>query len=180
MFETERLILRPLYEGDYKAWVNGYTQALPRQGPFDASVLSTEELSEACFRNLLWSDWHAFEAGWSFNFYAFRKETGVFVGASQVWGVQRGDCQRGTLGFWVLNTHWRQGLGYEMAEATLRYGFHDLGLHRIEAEVLPQNESSIFLCQKLGMQSEGLRRGALRVDGLWRDHAVFSLLASDG
>ncbi len=179
MFETDRLILRPLYEADYEAWVSGYAQALPAQGPFDSAPLSEAQLTEDCYKSLLWSDWQAFEAGWSFNFYAFRKDAGDFIGASQVWGVQRGDCQRGTLGFWVFNTHWRQGLGYEMAAATLAYGFRDLGLHRIEAEVLPENEASVILCHKLGMKPESLRRGALRVAGTWRDHAVFAALASD-
>jgi [ribosomal protein S5]-alanine N-acetyltransferase len=179
MFETERLTLRPLYEADYEAWAAGHAQASPNQGLFDGSFLPKERLTEDCFRSLLWSDWQAFEAGWSFNFYAFHKDTGAFIGASQIWGVQRGECQRGTLGFWVLNTYWRQGLGIEMAAATLNYGFYDLGLHRIEAEVLPENEASMILCQKLGMKREGLRRGALRVDGIWRDHAVLAALVSD-
>lgn len=174
MFETARLSFRPLYEADYKAWVTAHTQALSAQSPFDASPKSFEQLTEDCFRSLLWSDWHAFDAGWSFNFYAFHKITGALIGASQIWGVQRGDCQRGTLGFWVINTHWRQGFGLEMATATLAYGFDELDLHRIEAEVLPENTASMILCQKLGMQSEGIRSGALRVNGEWKDHAVFA------
>ena len=176
MFETDRLILRPLYEDDYEAWATAYAQALPVQNAFDASLLPHAHLTEDHFRALLWSDWHAFDAGWSFNFYAFYKKTGALLGASQVWGVQRGDCQRGTLGFWVMNTHWRQGLGLEMATATLTYGFDVLDLHRIEAEVLPDNVGSVVLCQKLGMKSEGIRRGALRINGAWKDHAVFAKL----
>lgn len=84
MFETERLILRPLYEDDYKAWATAYAQALPAQSPFDDSPLPAERLTEDCFKALLWSDWEAFEAGWSFNFYALHKKTGALVRASQV------------------------------------------------------------------------------------------------
>ena len=93
----------------------------------------------------------------------FAKPVGNWIGDSQLWGVTRFECQRATLGYSVLNNHLRKGYGLEIAKATIEYGFDTLQLNRIEAEILPQNKSSITLCKKAGMQSEGIRRQALKI-----------------
>jgi ribosomal-protein-alanine N-acetyltransferase len=57
--------------------------------------------------------------------------------------------------------------------------FSTLGLHRIEAACLPTNEPSKSLLAKVGFREEGLARGYLQINGQWRDHALFALLADD-
>jgi ribosomal-protein-alanine N-acetyltransferase len=117
--------------------------------------------------------------GVTVNFYAFNSIDGKLIGTSQLWLIQRGDCQRATLGYSVLNQFWRQGYGYEIGEGTIRHGIKVLGLNRIEAEIIPENTKSIKLSQKLGMKSEGIRRQSLFENGKWLDHEVFAITASD-
>jgi ribosomal-protein-alanine N-acetyltransferase len=101
------------------------------------------------------------------------------IGGSQLWLIQRGDCQRATLGYWVLNQFWNNGYGHEIGEGTIKQGIEVLALNRIEAEIIPQNIQSIRLSAKLGMKSEGIRRQSLFGNGKWLDHEVFAITASD-
>jgi ribosomal-protein-alanine N-acetyltransferase len=63
--------------------------------------------------------------------------------------------------------------------AALRYGFTALGLHRIEAGVLPENIRSVRLLQKLGFSDEGTRRDYLRFKDGFHSFRWFSLLETD-
>ena len=57
--------------------------------------------------------------------------------------------------------------------------FSVVGLHRISADVRPENAASLAVVRKLGMREEGLHRRYLHIDGAWRDHLTFALLAED-
>jgi [ribosomal protein S5]-alanine N-acetyltransferase len=53
--------------------------------------------------------------------------------------------------------------------------FHDLGLHRVQAAVVPENKASARVLQKCGFREEGLARRYLFLDGQWKDHRMFAL-----
>ena len=57
--------------------------------------------------------------------------------------------------------------------------FELLGLHRLEAACIPENEPSRRLLLKLGFHEEGLARRYLQIDGQWRDHVLFALLEDE-
>ena len=73
------------------------------------------------------------------------------------------------------------GNGYctEALKAGIDIMFNDLGLHRIEAMVLPDNEPSIAILEHLGFKREGHLRDKLKIQGQWRDHYLYALLAED-
>ncbi|RKD34384.1 GNAT family N-acetyltransferase [Thermohalobacter berrensis] len=52
----------------------------------------------------------------------------------------------------VDKAYWGQGLGYEIAQALLKYGFNTLRLNKIVAEIDPKNISSIKLAEKCGFE----------------------------
>ena len=54
-----------------------------------------------------------------------------------------------------------------------------VGLHRVEISVRPENTASLRVVEKLGLEEVGLARGYLHIDGAWRDHRVFQVLADD-
>jgi ribosomal-protein-alanine N-acetyltransferase len=54
-----------------------------------------------------------------------------------------------------------------------------VGLHRVEADIRPENLPSQRLVERLGFQREGLLRRYLDIDGDWRDHISYALLAED-
>ncbi|MCW8924763.1 MAG: GNAT family N-acetyltransferase [Xanthomonadales bacterium] len=73
------------------------------------------------------------------------------------------------------------GKGY-MTEGMLqviRHAFDKLGLHRLEANIQPDNLASIALVQGVGFQYEGLARNLLKINGEWRDHERWAILSED-
>ena len=84
------------------------------------------------------------------------------------------------VGYEIARRWWGRGLTPEAAAAVVRYGFSVLGLHRIEAGVLPGNDASVRVLQKLGFLEEGTRRDYLHFKGRFQSLRWFSLLESDG
>ena len=68
----------------------------------------------------------------------------------------------------------RKGLSLVLSKC-----FEELGLHRLEANIQPENENSKKLVQRLGFTKEGFSRKYLRVDGDWRDHERWAILKED-
>jgi ribosomal-protein-alanine N-acetyltransferase len=87
--------------------------------------------------------------------------------------------RRGELGYELVRRWWGRGLMPEAAAAVIRYGFATLGLHRIEAGVLPGNDASVRVLVKLGFVEEGLLRDYLFLKGRFWNLRRFGLLETD-
>ena len=61
----------------------------------------------------------------------------------------------------------------------IRFCFQDLGLHRLQAFIHPDNAPSLKLIEKLGFRREGLLRENLRVGDEWRDDLLYARLSTD-
>ena len=91
--------------------------------------------------------------------------------------IVRGTFQNASLGYYVDKPY--QGLGYmqQGLELLLRLAFTTLGLHRLEANIQPDNERSKKLVAACGFRCEGLSESLLFIDGQWRDHERWSACA---
>jgi ribosomal-protein-alanine N-acetyltransferase len=76
------------------------------------------------------------------------------------------------LGYSIDAAHEGRGLMREALEAVLADAFGRLGLHRVQANVRPENARSLALLARLGFEREGLAREYLFIDGAWRDHVM--------
>lgn len=72
-----------------------------------------------------------------------------------------------------------RGLGREITELTLDWGFGVLGLHRIELEVLAGNTRALRCYLACGFRQEGIRRQAELYPGGWQDFISMGVLASE-
>jgi [ribosomal protein S5]-alanine N-acetyltransferase len=61
----------------------------------------------------------------------------------------------------------------------LGFCFGELGLHRVEAFIHPDNTASRALVEKLGFRCEGVLRDHLRVGDEWRDNMLYAQLVTD-
>jgi len=86
---------------------------------------------------------------------------------------------RAELGYGLAKDSWGKGLMTAATEACIGYAFEVLGLNRIEAHVLDDNERSLRVLSKLGFRGEGLLREYEMVRGELRDFWVLGLLRSD-
>jgi RimJ/RimL family protein N-acetyltransferase len=82
----------------------------------------------------------------------------------------------GEISYVLHPDHWGQGIATEAAGLLLRFGFAELGLHRIFATCDPRNVASARVMEKNGLQYEGRLREALRIRDGWRDSLVYAIL----
>ena len=96
-------------------------------------------------------------------------------------GLLRFDFEhrRAEVGYEIARRWWGRGLVTEATAAVIKYGFSVLGLHRIEAGILPGNDASVRVVQKLGFVEEGPRRDYLYAKGGFHTLRWFSLLETD-
>jgi RimJ/RimL family protein N-acetyltransferase len=87
--------------------------------------------------------------------------------------------KRVTIGYIIDPAHHWKGIATEAVSAMLDFCFGELGIHRVQAFIHPDNTASRKLVEKLGFRCEGLLRDNLRVRGVWRDDMLFALLESD-
>ncbi|QDQ28933.1 GNAT family N-acetyltransferase [Chitinimonas arctica] len=83
------------------------------------------------------------------------------------------------LGYELGRPHWGQGLMSEALRGILRYGFDQMQLNRIQAEIHPDNTASQLLVERLGFQREGRHRQQGYWAGQFHDLDCYSLLAQD-
>lgn len=87
------------------------------------------------------------------------------------------DC--GEVGY-VINPAYRgRGIACEAVRMVMRFGFSELGLHRIEAKYIEGNEASRRVMEKVGMTFEGMRREEMLIKGSYRNIGVCSILRGD-
>ncbi len=87
--------------------------------------------------------------------------------------------RRVAIGYIIDPAHQRQGIATEAVSAMLAFCFGELGLHRVQAFIHPDNVASCRLVEKLGFRREGLLRDNLRVGEEWRDDLLYALLETE-
>lgn len=107
------------------------------------------------------------------------QQTGALVGVINLNNIVRGAFQSAFLGYYAFVPFAGHGLMREGLELMLAYAFRELALHRVEANIQPGNHASLSLVQRRGFTKEGFSRRYLQVNGEWRDHEHWALLAEE-
>ena len=100
------------------------------------------------------------------------------IGAGCLWNFDP-TFHTAELGYELHRARWGQGLASEALSAMLEYAFADLGFHRIEANPLAGNESSVKLLVKLGFREEGRLRERRFFRGQFQDQLYFGILREE-
>lgn len=93
--------------------------------------------------------------------------------------IQRGSMQQATAGWAALAPHEGRGHLSEGLSMVLEVAFTQLRLHRVEADIQPGNERSRALARRCGLSLEGYSPRLVLIDGDWRDHERWAILADD-
>src|SRR4029077_7434870 len=80
-----------------------------------------------------------------------RADDGELAGVVNVSAIVRGAFQSAFLGYYVFTPHARKGYLREGLELTVRYAFDELDLHRLEANVRPENGAPVQLLPPPGV-----------------------------
>lgn len=81
------------------------------------------------------------------------------------------------LGYRMARLWTCRGYMSEAVAAVIDIAFNRYGLHRIEANIMPENRASIRVVEKLGFTNEGFSPRYLKVAGVWEGHAHYVLLS---
>lgn len=84
------------------------------------------------------------------------------------------------IGYWLGEKFQGKGLVTKSCKALIDHAFGDLGMHRIEIRVQPENERSLAVPKRLGFVTEGtLRQVDVDADGNPVDLTIHSLLRGE-
>lgn len=170
---TERLLLRPLTSVDapdlYELRSDPRVMRFASTTPWQSIELAHE---------LIERDLKAMAEGEYVRFGIVRRSDVKFLGSCGLFHLDQ-QCRRAEIGYELNFSSW--GLGY-MQEALLKliaFGFADMNLNRIEADVDPRNARSALSLERLGFQQEGYLRERWIVGEEICDSWLYGLLRSE-
>lgn len=105
--------------------------------------------------------------------------TGRLAGQINVTTVVRGSLCSGTIGYWLDQRVAGRGVMPVALALVVDHCFTRAGLHRIAADIRPENLASRRVVEKLGFRQEALYRNYLAINGDWHDHVGYALTTED-
>lgn len=173
VLETSRLRLRAFKESDahclYKIRSNDEVMKY-MDTPSHKSINTSKEM----IKNIL-SD---YESKDGLNWAICEKDSDEMIGYVGFWRMIPQHL-RAEIGYALRPAFWKQGLAKEAIDIALDFGFQQLRLHSVEANVNPANIASIILLKKLSFVREAYFRENYIFNGKFLDSVVYSLLESD-
>lgn len=178
VLETPRLIARPPMLDDFQAWARLRRESRsflqPREPTWPA-----DDLTNAAFRQRI-RRYHAeINDDSAYPFFIFDAAGRQLLGGLNLTNVRRGAASAASLGYWMGEAFAGRGIMTEAVKLVAGFAFSSLAVNRLEAACLPDNQASVRVLEKAGFQQEGQARAYLAINGVWRDHLLFALLAGD-
>lgn len=170
VLETERLILREISQKDVKEVYEIYSsvEAMRYFGkhPMKAIEEAEERINET-------STAFQFKEGirWAITF----KDSDNLIGSAGIWRLLK-EHLRGEIGYELMPEYWKKGIMFEALREIINFGFIQMNLHTIEANIDPQNSASLKLLEKLGFEKEGHIKDSFYFNGKFEDTAIYSLI----
>ena len=106
------------------------------------------------------------------------KDHSQFIGAIG-FNYWQQEHRKAEIGFWLMPEFWKKGVIREVSPVMIAYGFKEMKLHRIEAEVESENNASKKALEALGFRFEGTKRDCEVKNGRFISLDLFSLLETD-
>jgi ribosomal-protein-alanine N-acetyltransferase len=102
-----------------------------------------------------------------------------FAGQVTVGAIARGSANSAYLGYWIARQFAGRGIMPTALAMVIDHCFGDARLHRVEANIRPENVASRRVVQKLGFRLEGTRERYIHIAGAWCDHLSYALTVED-
>lgn len=177
VLKTDRLFLKVLDQGHANLVLEYFIRNrhfLKRWEPQRGDFFYTEE----CQKRLLISDLEGMRAGSMFKVWLLKEDdkSGKVIGSVSLNNIIRGCFLSCHMGYRLDKDEVNKGYMTEALKPVIDFAFTDLGLHRIEANIIPENAPSLRVVEKLGFEWEGLAKKYLKINGKWQDHVHMVLL----
>lgn len=178
---SERLIVRRLCADDQDEYLDVLRRSAESHGPWSPlPVAGRDPFGPEAFQSQLDMD----DGEHCLRSLITRKSDGAILGNINANGIVRGVFQSSFIGYWLAAGETGRGYMGEGLGLFIDFCFRDrgeggLGLHRVEANVMPRNAASLAVVKGLGFLQEGLSPRYLKIAGVWEDHARFALLCDE-
>lgn len=176
IYQTNRLELRVL-SSDYAPIVrNFYLNNRSFLEPFEPK--HPENFFSIGFQQSnLYGEYQAFLRMNHIRFWLFLKnKPSSVIGSVCFSNIVRGAFQKCMVGYKLDRLHCHQGYMTEALSFLIPIITQELKLHRLEAYVQPDNNSSIALLSRLHFIEEGYLSKFAEINGQWTDHLLYSYL----
>lgn len=172
--ETERLIIRKFKKDDWKDLYEYLSQeSVIKYEPYDVYNEDTIK-EEAIYR----SQNEAF-------FAVCLKENNKLIGNVYFQQQEPKDFLTWEIGYVFNPAYYGKGYGTEACKRVLKYGFEQLGAHRVIGKCNPENSSSWKLLERLSMRQEwhfkkpAYFKKAIDGKAIWHDAYQYSILEEE-
>jgi [ribosomal protein S5]-alanine N-acetyltransferase len=178
---TERLVLRPPRTSDVTEMRRALRNNAVHLRPWSVAPAAGEDpASLATVSRALLQHRREWKRGQTFVLViALREDDESVIGRIALGGVLRGAFQNAYLGYWMDQRYQGRGLMTEAVRATTTFAFSAVGLHRVQAAVMPRNGGSLRVLEKAGYRREGIAQRYLCIAGQWEDHVLFAMTVED-
>ncbi len=111
--------------------------------------------------------------------------TGKIAGRITLGNIERGPFNNGRFGYWLGVGFEGKGYMFEALSLAVGHAFASredggLGLHRVCANIVPRNERSRALLERVGFVKEGYSEKYLQIRGVYADHERWAMTAERG
>ena len=168
--EGERVYLYEPSRSDGSAFVEMTTSSTELHQPW---VFPATDLE----RYKLYMD--RLKSGRALGFFLADRSTDALAGAVNINDIVLGGFRTGSLGYYIGADWAGKGLMTEGLGLVLDQAFGPFRLNRLEANIQPENQASLALVRRLGFRYEGYSPKFLKIDGEWRDHERWAILADE-
>ena len=171
------VVVRPLEVGDSGAWRELRSRNAEWLRPWDATMPPGSGKVAGSYRQVakrllrLAKQGHALPCAIEVD--------GRFAGQVTVNNVVRGSAQFASIGYWLGQEHAGRGIMPTAVAMVIDHCFTEVGLHRVEICVRPENTNSLRVVEKLGVREIGYAPLFLHIDGAWRDHRIFAVTVEE-
>ena len=174
VLKTERLLLRQFDDRDIDAYFFFRSDPRVMQYIDRAPVRTKEEVLE--FTNKVKNAFAQNEGiSWTIT---LAEDPDTMIGDVSIWRIDKAH-HRGEVGYMLHPDFQGRGIMHEALNAVLRYGFEQIGLHSLEANVNPENKPSMQLLERNGFVREAYFRENYHYDGKFLDSAIYSLIGRE-
>lgn len=178
-----RVLLRPLVPTDYDAWRQVRIRSRdwlvkwePR--PLPGQPDATEDRRVFAARCGARERERQLGSGYGFGIF-IGPDRDRFAGEINLGTVQRGPYQNAYVGYWIDEAAAGHSYVPEAFVVLCRFAFEDLALHRLQASIIPRNQPSHRVAEKLGLRNEGVAVRYLQINGVWEDHVRYAITAEE-
>jgi ribosomal-protein-alanine N-acetyltransferase len=170
VLQTERLLLRPLRETDAPSLLAIFSDARFMQFGTTPPWASMNEA-----RTMINRDIKAMASGERIRLGIERIEDDALIGICTLFDWDK-ECRSAEVGYGLIPNAWGRGYMQEALVALLDYGFSELNLNRVKADIDPRNIGSAKSLERVGFTKEGHLRENCIVNGELTDSALYGLL----